>query len=891
MIKISSIADLGHCLSVLLLQRKETNPYDKILIAEAVGTYKGLLDTNRGSWDDLKKLADAIEDVGAPTSQNRHLIYSKCLRECRPLIQHVDDLKVLKGIAEKDPKNAASILGSALTATLHILQWPNMTLEDFGTIVADAAKKTAHIDLLFASLYAGLKYKPSNKIEFKKFIDILLRILHHLEQDLKTHIEIAAHEICTLDFPSSTLDEVGTTADIITSFAPKQVIWYLNNACPHLRAAFKELGAKDVSEEVARCIQSLPAKVQFAALTYWLPNCSICIKQINDIKTIMQQFSKVSRHYEDQLTDILGMVFYKEFFSRFGMEVFDKLLIPIAKSQQQHSSKCSKKLRDIQRKWQGSGFDLSIPDLEFLAKVITMSNKTAAYTLEHLIEAGIDAKIFPGPLHAEREIIMQFLRETPVVDIELYVRFREIFNAQGGRNQEQITKLFAKVHEWRKELRSGTYNPREQETLMLKLLFNMFKPGMTKTLADYKTTIESREDRQADIPSSLHRVLSMNVKLSKGGYVVHHNENIDFTPWQELATLVEESGLRKRERKEIGLSLLAAVAVNIDENGRKSLLHEVYACYSEEHGRLEVTMNSYEELSRTAEFIGDKLNDTLNNILSDAATDERYAKAMAAIQRPPDFSRLGRTLTGLWQSGVADKEKRVRHILQLNDIPLEETIPWQPEWGKDEITAWLSAQQETVLEKGTIAKIKNRLFGDLYERMQRELKKYSFVDEGRSFFESGETYTFVLSKRKAHSVAMYSMGVCVAVDDKLWNDPAMWQLVIFDDDDYAMGGAIYRILEEDGKQYLAVSLNPSTELLNNVSTLQLYNKMIQYSKIMVRKLGFTALLIPKNSVIHSNRPAIQTEISKRNYPTKILRRHHKFSFKPPYQYIEFYIVP
>jgi len=209
---------------------------------------------------------------------------------------------------------------------------------------------------------------------------------------------------------------------------------------------------------------------------------------------------------------------------------------------------------------------------------------------------------------------------------------------------------------------------------------------------------------------------------------------------------------------------------------------------------------------------------------------------------------------------------------------------------QQEILQWLSSQQPNVVEKDLVTNLFGALYGDEYHNMQSEIQKYDFKKESRG---GGKDYTFLMSKHKAHTTAMYNMGVCVAPDDQLWNSPDFWQLIIFDKDRDAHGGAIFRTIESEGEKYLVLSIQPSSSILNVVSPEQVFNKIIQLSKFIMKKMKYKNVLIPVKSAIHSNRGSMQGIIAKKYGNTESLKNigEHKFSYSPhSYSYDEFYIV-
>ena len=138
---------------------------------------------------------------------------------------------------------------------------------------------------------------------------------------------------------------------------------------------------------------------------------------------------------------------------------------------------------------------------------------------------------------------------------------------------------------------------------------------------------------------------------------------------------------------------------------------------------------------------------------------------------------------------------------------------------------------------------------------------------------------------------MFNMGVCVAPDDKLWNSPDFWQMIIFDEDKNACGGVIYRTIAENGKKYLICSIQPSQKILSVTSPKSVFDKIIQFSRLIAKILRYDGLLIPESASIHSNRGSIQTEITKRNYKTITLQHNYDFSYYPyHYPYQKFFVI-
>ena len=91
--------------------------------------------------------------------------------------------------------------------------------------------------------------------------------------------------------------------------------------------------------------------------------------------------------------------------------------------------------------------------------------------------------------------------------------------------------------------------------------------------------------------------------------------------------------------------------------------------------------------------------------------------------------------------------------------------------------------------------------------------------------------------------------------------------------------------------YLVLSINPNSKILNDVSPVHLYDTIIDYAGKIVKKLNLGGVLIPISSKIHSNRGSIQSIISAKNYPKKNFSIEYEFSYSPyAYSYSEFFVV-
>ena len=304
----------------------------------------------------------------------------------------------------------------------------------------------------------------------------------------------------------------------------------------------------------------------------------------------------------------------------------------------------------------------------------------------------------------------------------------------------------------------------------------------------------------------------------------------------------------------------------------------------------------YTTLMKYKEYIGDRVvNDLLYGVLKESLAQDSalFIEKQNKIlnKKKVNLTGLVKQLAGIIKSEIPPekKEEVLGTVLRRNGFHVDDASVLT-KINNAEIKNWLAGQQPNVVEKGLTTKLFNALYGGEYETMQKEIVKYEFKKEAKG---KGKEYTFLLSKRKVHSAAMFNMGVCVAPDDTLWNSPDFWQLIIFDEDRDAHGGVIIRTIEEDGKKYLILSINPASSILSEIAPVQVFDEIIIFCKEIAKKLKYTHTLIPEKSAIHSNRGSIQTVISKRYGKQKPLelKNVHEFSYSPHnYKYKKFYVA-
>jgi len=583
----------------------------------------------------------------------------------------------------------------------------------------------------------------------------------------------------------------------------------------------------------------------------------------------------------------------KDLFDKLGLAFFDKFLIPVAESQ----TVATFLILDSTKKIYDAGGIQSDADLEPIKHIAKSCLTKANVVLQDIIMEGLDKNIIPSPISKEAEIIKAFIEQAPAYIIDLYPEFRQIYiNSLLSERDAKLTALFKNVKEIKEDIFRGELTKKYDESILFSVLYYVFAcHDMTVPKENYIRTYNERESRQNDIPSGISKAISFRV--SKGAFALKKEQDaVQTAAWNALIKAANEITAKKDFNiSALGFALLKACIEKSLAKGQERFISGIYQ-FSFNHGEsLPKFSNDYQTLMSYKEFIGDRvINDHINKILQEAmASDSRnfYLLQNQVLGRNSDFRGLAKALFGVLQSGKNPEQKQeiLRRMLQQNGINPESTAPLLG-MPLAELHSWLDKQQPNVIDKGTVSKIFDQLYGNEYKTMQNEMEKYTFKKES-IFKGSGKTFKLMLSKRKLHCVAAYNMGVCVAPDNDMWNQEDFWPLIIFDEKNDAHGGAILRTIEEDGQKYLVLSVQPASSILNAASPDQIFDKILRAARIIAKKLNYNDVIIPVSSSIHSNRGSIQAVIAHKfgAHNKLTLKREYQFSYSPySYEYREFY---
>jgi hypothetical protein len=619
-----------------------------------------------------------------------------------------------------------------------------------------------------------------------------------------------------------------------------------------------------------------------------------CIKNHDDFVLVKSRLLRLLEFCEGAEPQYFGSFGHLgPFFDRFGPGFFDSFVMPVAKSQKVGALLVFRSCGEIFRE-HGVVDEKDVDLLRFICtKYLTRAN----VILRDIIIKGLEEGLIPKPVSQEVDIIKAFLEETPTYLVSLYPPFRSLYLGHTGDERiEKVAALFKDVKKLKKEIMTGEVSKEYDENIFFPVLYYIFAcHDITVPKENYIHIYKERKDRQDDIPKKAQ--LSLNVKLSKGAHLLKDEKNpVKEDAWGILIKVAREVKSKQDfNAASFGFELIQAYTDNSLQDKREQFIKGIYQ-FSVNHGwSLPDFRMEFDVLAKYKEFVGDRIvNDLIYGILKESMEkDPRrfFAMQNQILVKKVDLTGLAKQLFGISRSNMPH-EKKVDvfgKVLRQNGFHTEDVTPliiMDPA----QLNVWLSSQQPNVVEKGLTAKIFHALYGEEYESMQDEMSKFEFKKEG---WGKGKEYVFTISKHKAHCVAMFNMGVCVAPDDKLWNSPDFWQLIIFDKEGDAHGGAILRTIEENNKKYLVISIQPSSSILNEVSPFQVADSIIRFCIVIAKRLKYNNVLIPVSSAIHSNRGSIQQVITEKYGQSVQLKteNEHEFSYSPHnYKYQEFYIA-
>lgn len=571
--------------------------------------------------------------------------------------------------------------------------------------------------------------------------------------------------------------------------------------------------------------------------------------------------------------------------------------------------------------------DMSPADIEYIIYVGKKYGTQSRNILENILSK-VDS------IGGERELVEDYIGEIGITHFDIYSEYK---NAKETGSQAEIEKIKERVSGLQDKVYEGEMGERDFSDDMYKAVsYYTFPPAMGLTQEQYDQLNETRPDRRGDVPESLNELQYQRFEVSTGKFALGENEELNLEKWSSLGNAIkkvndelEKEGKLNINEEEIAGRLIAMFKEKNSEKAENQdyLFESMYRYHlAKGGGRLESGFEiSMEGLMKYKEFIGDRIKndlikdclvkwrgnnekefeelkkDILNRIKIDQHKDFSKIKNMLAnVEKQKDEKKKEQAVKnlddflknyGLSYESVRDmSEADLRgeisaiEIESFQDEDLEKLRPWNyrtqeyydsPEF-IDALDKLLERHDTDLL---VYRKISSDLIAGINQKMRKEVDKFEF--EGETGKAERKELEFIISKKKEHGVAGYNMGVCVAPDEKLWNDPQFMNCIMFDPKlKQAMGGMHFLIRENN---LCLPGINPSLDILGQVKNEELFDKMIEYAKRVKEKLGLNKILIPANSGIHSNRTQIQEVIRNKGFKQHKLKKEAKFSYSP-YEY-------
>lgn len=504
----------------------------------------------------------------------------------------------------------------------------------------------------------------------------------------------------------------------------------------------------------------------------------------------------------------------------------------------------------------------------------------------------------------------------------LFKEFEKNISA-GAPIQDVITELRKQIEEKIHLIQHGEWSDEFLDDYHMGLLTHVFPPALGVNRDQYRFLIQKRKDRQDDIPPEWDTLQHHEISFSLGSWKEKPGEVFDPKPWDMMVRVfstVNQKRIIREEREEQSSEEMVMGPKNIIElgtlfveilkentaNNRITALTQGYALFLARGGSpLPNAVTGREEASRLFEWSKDSFRDVVDVALaayrdSNPTGFEQNIKAIFKKDLSAKAKKESvRAIIGIMKNtrlSDADKESKMKKVFAGVGVECSREMLFQLwEVGEDIqdpveleqsvfrlFDASVELVDDALRQSGKISSmITQKIFSTDGPAMQKELNKWIFVEEDHG----GEkrTLQFSITKRKIHSVAGLNMGVCVAVDDKLWEKEDFSNVVLFGDDGIARGGMHFEIIRDGngGKKYLTLpGINPSLSILREVDSKKLLHEMLEFAKRSARAIGADAVLIPKNPHIHSNREDLHGVIAGMDLPEFSLSYNHQFSYSP-----------
>jgi hypothetical protein len=508
-------------------------------------------------------------------------------------------------------------------------------------------------------------------------------------------------------------------------------------------------------------------------------------------------------------------------------------------------------------------------DAEVLRDLITQRGVRAVDLIANLVLPALVRGVMPS-LAEHRELLERYLREVGFADAEVY---REYVAVAG--DAAKVAALKATVLGLTEGIRAGEVAAEQRaHPLFVVALQYVFPSSVTATRDTYLGLVDGMPDRPGDVSALWPAGHDRALEVAAGSYqLIDGAHDLSAFGWRAL---VEPAG-EPEPMTALGWKLVTAWSEG--RLGRERHEH-ARALLAHDDDLPSAATDSAAQLLAIRALAGDRLSTLVEEavVAARAEDGERVDRLVQARLAPaprigPGLVKqltkmLEQVRAGALVNDVA--EQRVRGLLSAFELP-------------DDPVAYLLREPVTTL-KAKLAQIEpgkelGRIHADLVgQELAAMTETIGRVLEYRA---SSTTIAIAcaVTKRQVHAPIGLTMGVCVARDFELWNQPGFTHLALWADG-VCQGGVHLLVLEEDGARYLALpGINPTFALLERIEAKELVRALLERTQQLAREAGCAAVWIPTSSAIHSNRWTIHDALVALKLPTRPTRGH-PFSYSP-----------
>ncbi|MFZ2881785.1 MAG: hypothetical protein WA019_01805, partial [Candidatus Moraniibacteriota bacterium] len=583
-----------------------------------------------------------------------------------------------------------------------------------------------------------------------------------------------------------------------------------------------------------------------------------------------------------------------------------------------------------------------IPDYKNLTsedvKCITLIGKKYGTQARNILD-NVLSKVGVGNIGREKEIIEEYLSEINIAHFDIYSQYKKNKTENNLEGMKELKDMISKTQDkiYKGKIKKSDF----KNSLYSAISYYTFPPASGLTADQYDQLNKNRPDRRNDVPKSLEELQYQKIEVSTGKYNLGEGEELDLKEWVALGEAIKKvnAEFEKEDKVKLNEVEIAERLIEIYKNkssekdeDKEYLFESMYRYHlARGGGKLESGFEiSIEGLMKYKEFIGERIkndlikdcfkkwrethekefeelkNDALNRLRS--SQSQNFAKVnnmLNAIKKQDDPVKKEKVIGnldeflkdfGMSYGIIKDMDvDKIKNEVGATIVEYEGSLT-EEDYRSEEYynsKAFLKAFDEFSAKHDSdqlvYQKISSDLISDINKKMRKEVDKFKF--EEQSGQAEKRELEFVISKKKEHGVAGHNMGVCVASDEKLWNDPQFMNCIIFDSKTKkAMGGMHFFIRENN---LCLPGINPSLDILGQVKNEELFDRMIEYAREVKEKMGLEKILIPRrpnnddldrfNPVIASNRFQIQEIIQKKSYGKYSLKKEVRFSYSP-YEY-------